>query len=293
MSRELLAIRRWKWASPLATAVFGIVAVSHLSVAHGPTRVSIEELTRRIGSDPGSAEHYLERGELHRVDGDQRAAIRDFERAARLDPARAEVDLYRGRLALESGRYLEAEAALTRFVARRPGHALARALRARALARTGRWRRAAEDYSAAIALEAHPSPELYLERARVLADAGDEQLGQALRGLDAGIERLGEVATLDLYAIELELRRGECDGALRRLDRIASHAARKDPWLARRGEILEGAGRDREAREAYRRALDALEAVGGPRRHARATTLREARLRGALARLEPGLEASP
>jgi tetratricopeptide (TPR) repeat protein len=291
MLRKLLAMLHWELVSPLATVAFGVVAVPHLCGAHGPTRASIEELTRRIRSDSGSAELYLQRGELYRVDRDEEAALRDFERAARLDPTRAEVDLYRGRLALESGRYRDAEAALSRFLAGRPGHALARALRARASARSGRWQHAAEDYSAAIALEANPSPELYLERARVLAEAGDDQLGEALRSLDAGIERLGDVVTLDLYAIELELRRGDCDGALRRLDRIASHAARQDPWLARRGEILEAAGREREAREAYRGALEALEAVGGPRRHTPATTEREARLRGALARLEPGLEA--
>lgn len=284
---------RRRWALAAAAALLGLLALPQLGRAHAPTAAAIEALTKRIHAEPGRAELYLERGELYRVDRDEASAARDFEHAARLDPERPEVDLYRGRLALEAGRSAEAEVALSRFLARVPRHALARALRARAFARLGRSLRAAEDYSAAIALQASPSPELYLERARALAQAGDRHLAEALRGLDAGLARLGDVTTLDLYAIELELRRGDCDAALARLDRIASHAARQDPWLARRGEILEGAGRKPEAREAYRRALEALEQVAGSRRHTRATAEREAQLRRALARLGPEAEASP
>jgi len=282
--RRLLAAGAW---------LLGLVALPQLGRAHAPAADAIAELTQRIRSEPEQAELYLERGELYRVDGNQLSAAQDFERAARLDPARPEVDLYRGRLALDADRYADAEVALSRFLARVPGHTLARALRARAFARLGRGLRAAEEYSAAIALQASPSPELYLERAQALVSDGDRHLAEALRGLDAGLARLGDVTTLDLYAIELELQRGDCDAALARLDRIASHAARQDAWLARRGEILEGAGRKAEAREAYRRALEALEQVAAPRRHTRATAERETSLRSALARLGAEAELRP
>ena len=83
----------------------------------------------------------------------------------------------------------------------------------------------------------------------------------ALRGLDEGVKRLGPLVTLQLYAMDLALARQNFDDALRRLETISAQSARKEKWLARRGEILIRAGRRDEAKQAYAAALLAIGAL--------------------------------
>jgi predicted Zn-dependent protease len=131
-------------------------------------------------------------------------------------------------------------------------------------------------------------------RARPHASLGDARLDEAIRGLDAGIARLGDPVALELYAIDLELRRGRTDAALARLDRIARRSPRKEAWLAQRGGILERAGRMEEAREAYKGARGAIGVLPPSRRSTRATARLEMEIAAALARLGaagPGREA--
>ena len=145
-----------------------------------------------------------------------------------------------------------------------------------------------EASSARIA-EAPNQAALYLERAKALAAAGDSRIDEALGGLDEGIERLGPIVTLALYAVELELRKNRYDAALKRLDAVMSQSARKERWLLRRGEILEEAGRIDEAREAYTRALEAIETISAHRRSTRAVEEIELKVRTSLVRLAQGI----
>jgi predicted negative regulator of RcsB-dependent stress response len=105
-----------------------------------------------------------------------------------------------------------------------------------------------------------------------------------LRGLDEGIDKLGPLVTLQLYAIELELRRRQWAGALSRLDLIAAQSERKEQWLARRGEILTLAGRHEQARAAFASALNAIDSLPPHARSLKATSALEQQVRAALAR---------
>lgn len=258
--------------------------------AHGAIHEQIEALTRRIEKDPGNTDLYLRRAELLRVHRDWQAALADYDEAAHLDPTGVNVDFYRGRTLLEADRPAAARDALDRFLSRQPDHGEALASRARANVRLGERRAAARDFSAAIAQLRTPNPDLYVERARALADGGERD--EAIRGLDEGIDLLGPLVTLELAAIDLDLSAGRFDSALARLDRVAAPARRKEQWLARRGEVLLQAGRPAEARQAFAAALGALEALPPPLRGVRATTRLEARLRALLAEgaVTPGKE---
>jgi tetratricopeptide (TPR) repeat protein len=263
--------------------------------AHPDLDWQISQMTTRIEADPRDAQLYLQRGELHRQHRDWSAAEADFLRARALQPDLAVVDFHIGQLKLDADLPKKAKQALDRFLAKEPDHARALVARARALARLGQPLAAVRDYDRA--LQAHgkdhrPEPTYYLERARALADAGPEHLDTAVKGLDEGLERLGQPVTLQLYAIELELERGRHDAALARLDRIASRANRQESWLVRRGEILESAGRTVEARGAYAAALDALEKLSVSRRGSRAMQRLQAQAVAALERLDASASES-
>lgn len=251
-------------------------------LAHGDLHLQIEEATRRIAQAPTNAELYLRRGELHRAHQDWDAAQADYDRTLSLNPKLAIVDLARGKMFLEANWPLSAIVALDRFLAGHTNHIDALITRARALVKLGKRLEAAGDYDQAIACAARPQPEIFLERSQALTTEGSAYFGQALSGLDAGMQKLGPLVTLQLFAIDLELKQKHFDGALARLERVAAQNPRKETWLARRGEILQEAGRLKEASDAYRAALKAMAELPPSRRQVPAMVELEKRIRHAL-----------
>jgi tetratricopeptide (TPR) repeat protein len=187
---------------------------------------------------------------------------------------------------LEAGRPKPARGFLDSYLEARPNDAAANAARGRALAEMGKHLAAVEDFDRAIAHSQgdHNMPELYLERARALVAAGPQHLNRAIAGLDEGLERLGEPVTLQLYAIDLEVEGRRYDSALKRLDLLASRAARQEPWLMRKGAVLEAAGRREDALKVYRKALEAVESLPQNRRGSKAVSRLESEARAAIER---------
>jgi tetratricopeptide (TPR) repeat protein len=258
-----------------------------LALGHGEVHKQIAEVSRQIAKDRGNAELYLKRGELHRVHRDWNAALADYVRALKLAPALIEVEFCRGRMWLEANRPRQARLALDRFLARRPDHPEALVTRARTLEKLGRHAAAAADYTRAIALLPRPKPDYYLERAsaQVAADAAHPDV--AVRGLDEGIQRLGPLVTLQLAAIELELKQQRWEAALARLDQLAAQSPRQEMWLHRRGKILQQAGRVGEAQAAFTASLKAIESLPPRLRQTRAMMDLEKQVRSALAAQPP------
>jgi tetratricopeptide (TPR) repeat protein len=264
------------WIALSITALsFPVVAT-----AHGPLHEQIVRLSKEIEQFPDRADLYIQRGELHRHHQDWNAALADYDNANRLEPKLAMADLCRGKLFLDAGEPKQAKAALDRFLTNAPNDAEGFLTRGRALAQMGAHSLAAEDFSSAIQNVETPQPEYYYERSQALVAAG--RLMEALHGVDEGIRRLGEIVTLQLCAIDLEIRMQFYDGALARLEKVAAQSPRKEKWLARRGEILLMAGRHEEARRAFRAALLEIETLPSSRRNAKAVVDLEKRVRAAL-----------
>ena len=249
--------------------------------AHEGLHEQIAAITTRIKRDPKNASLYLQRGELYRLHRDWARAAADYDRAERLQPALKIVELARGKMLFESGKLQRAKVMLDSFLSQQPGHYDGLIARARVLAKLGARSAAAKDFTRALSMASVPEPELYLERARVLASDA-QGISEALHGLDEGIDKLGPLVTLQLAAIDLELRQKNYDAALIRLDQIAAQSERKEAWLVRRGEILKLAGRDEEARAAFNAALVAIESLPPAHRQNRSVTALELRARSAL-----------
>ena len=265
----------------LCLGVFVVFLLPFPASAHEGLPEQIAAITAKIKRDPKNASLYLQRGELYRLHGKWNRADADYQHALRLQPALSIVNLARGNMLLESRRYRQAKVALDRFLSQQPEHVEAYISRARVLAKLGARQDAARDYTKALDLTSNPEPELYIERAKVLA-ADERYLQDALRGLDDGIVRFGPLVTLQLAAIDLEMRRGDYDAALKRLDLITAQSERKETWLVRRGEILNAAGRNEEARAAFNAALVAIESLPPHRRQSRTITTLQLRARAAL-----------
>jgi tetratricopeptide (TPR) repeat protein len=204
-----------------------------------------------------------------------------------LDPALQEVQLGRGKLLVAQGKFAEAKPWLDRFIASSPSHVDALATRARLEVKRERPLAAAEDYARILDLSRKAEPEYYLEYARALEAAGPEHIGRALAVLDGGIKALGPIPTLTLLAIDLEVARKDFDGALARVEQISAASKRKEPWLERRGDILQQAGRSAEARSAYVAALSEVRDLPARVRTRKATIDLENRLRAKIGPAAP------
>jgi predicted Zn-dependent protease len=290
----LIAIRpqtviEWQSMKIAQRLLAALLAAMPLSIlAHGDLHIQIQEVTRQIEKEPRNPDLYLKRGELHRAHQEWDAAQADYDHAFALNPKLTVVNLARGRMFLEANWPISAKVALDRFLAVYTNHVEGLVARARTLVKLDQRLAAARDYTAAINHSAEPRPELYLERAQALTSEGGGHLDEALQGLDEGIKKLGPLVTLQLYAIDVEIKQKRFDGALSRLDRIAAQSPRKETWLARRGEILQQAGRKEEAREAFQAALAAMDKLPPARRNVPAMAELEKRLQQALDALNSG-----
>ena len=265
-------------------AIVASIAGGRIAWAHDGLAARIAALSAQIAQSPSSPSLYITRAELYRENRQWTDALADLERAERIDPTIAISNLVRAHVNLDRRNWQAAVDAASRFLARQPDHADAHVIRARAYARLGRRQPAAADFTSALAVRA--LPDIYIERARVQAQGSHASLEQAVQGLDEGIGRLGAIVTLELEAIDLELRLSRHDAALARLDRVTTRAPRKDSWLARRGAILERAGRPDQALAAYRAALDALSRQSERIQQTRASVTLAAELRADIDRLD-------
>ena len=259
------------------------VAAPGSADAQNEVSARIQALDRQIEKEPRNAELYARRGDLRRAQAEYDAAQADFDRALALNPKlAAALDLARGRLFLDANWPLSAKTALDRFLSQSPDHFEALIYRARALVKLEQRLAAAQDYTRALARANKPPPEVYLERAQSLMGAGAPHYQEALRGIEEGLRRLGPLITLQLYAIDLEVKLKQYDAALARLERVSASSPRKETWLARRGEILRDAGRAGEARQAFQAALAAIAQLPAAHRNTPAVAELEKRLKAAL-----------
>jgi tetratricopeptide (TPR) repeat protein len=261
-----------------------------IASAHDGLDAQIASVTAQIAADATRADLFVRRGELHRAARHWTEALADLDRAASLDPALSSVDLVRARVLLDAGRATDAVDSASRFLEHQPDHAGAVVVRARARARLGLVREADGDFAQALALQ--PLPELYIERARLLSRSGRTGMERAVQALDEGVARLGPIVTLELEAIGFDVRLKRYDAALARVERAGAQTTRKEEWLARRGAILERAGRADEAREAYQAALTAISTLPSWTQATPASAALRTRLQNDLRRLAINIHSS-
>lgn len=235
--------------------------------AHDGIPEQILSVSAEIAAEPGRADLYVRRADLRRQLSKFDEAERDLQVATRLAPEAGALDLVAARLARDQQHPDAAMEAASRYLAREPNHVEALLILGRAAGALHQRRNAVTALSRALALQ--PNPDVFIERATLLAEAG--ALAEAVEGLDDGIRRLGPLVTLELAAIDLDRQLRRFDSAIARVDRMASGTARTEPWLARRGVLLEDAGRPDEALASYRAALAAIDTLLPARRSTRAT----------------------
>ena len=256
--------------------------------AHPEIETQLAHVTGEIARSPDSAELYLKRGQLHRVHRDWPKALVDFHQAAKLDPALHHVDRAIGRLYLESDKTEKALAQLEQFLKRQSGDPKGLILRGRAHAKLGAPLKAGADFDTALPELRRPTPALFIERAEILIAAGEQHRARALEGITEGIERLGDLYTLQRFAANLEIDAGKPEAALQRARQLAAKSSGQLNWQIFEAELLASLDRTDEARAAYGKALKKIASLPPHRRKTLTVANTEKAARAALAKLRAG-----
>jgi tetratricopeptide (TPR) repeat protein len=233
------------------------------ALAHPVVDEHLRVLNEKIAAEPDNARLYISRGNVHLDDRETTEALENFDRALELDPALTVAHFLRAQALLVEGRPALAATAARRFVELEPETAKGWKTLARATAaEAAEARRAVPEESLAafdrfFALATDPRPDDFLERAALQRRAGRSEA--AIRGLEAGVARLGALTALLLEALEIERERGALESALGYARRLVESSPQVERWLLESARLEAALGRKAEARASLERARSALE----------------------------------
>lgn len=276
--------------SPSVLALAASIAFVPAVHAHEPD-ARIEEISAALAEEPtpsGSTRARLlaKRAELTLEAGGELAdALVDVEAAVLADPGDPALEALRARTYLEAGEPSFAATLLAGLASGGEVDPALWSLYGRAAMEAGEPALAADALVRSIDATPRPAARAYVALSAARAAAGDAD--GARTALDRGEARLGPVVGLIDAQVELELRRGRPEEALRCFDRHDEAMRRAPGAHARRGQLLHAAGRDADAAEEGRLGLAALDSLPDARRRAPALREADAALRD-LRALAPG-----
>jgi tetratricopeptide (TPR) repeat protein len=254
--------------------------------AHGGYHEEIRRTDEQLATSPDNAELWFHRGFLNSQHGDWQQSLLDLEKVGRLAPGKFPVDLVRGQALAAGGQLEAARTVLTDFITSRPEVPEALSSRARVCMKLGNTDDAVADFKAALQKSKQPEPDLFVDTADALIAQRHPE--EAVKVLQDGMAKLGDLASLAIKALELQQTLGLYDGALSSVAVMQKSAPRPEPWMARRASILAKAGRLDEARTAWQALADHLAKLPNLERGSHAMSVLAEESQKALAELNPG-----
>ena len=227
--------------------------------AHGAYHEELQRVNEQLDASPNDGRLWYQRAWIGFLHGDWQLSLTDLEKAERLAPGQLPYDFVRGQALAAGGRYEAAKTVLDDFIKANPEHGPATAMRARVLEKLGRPDDSLKDFRAALHKKPEPEPDLYQEAAEAFAARGLND--DAVAVLQNGLERLGNIPSLLLKALDVEVVTRRFDAALLRVDAMQKAAPRPEPWMAKRASLLAQAGRTAESAAAWRALREHIAAL--------------------------------
>jgi tetratricopeptide (TPR) repeat protein len=206
----------------------------------------IQMLSYKIEKNPKNLVLRLQRALAYMENNQPEMALADVRWAeSRGDPA--EAAYIHGVLLFRQQQYTEARPYFDRYLRAFPTHWSALSYRARLLRDSGEAQLALADYETLIKVNDTLDPGYYLSAARLMAALPQRGVDEALSLLDRRIAERGQVSSLQRYAIDLETRRGNYQGAIERMALLDEKLRATPQWQLEVAEQLLLAGRTDEA----------------------------------------------
>jgi len=275
-----------------AGALLGLSAfwMAAPAAAHPGLHEQAQIVEAELAKAPEDPERHISMGRILGEKKDWDAALASYALAEKLGAPHARIAVLQGAAYLDAGWPHMARERFEQALAAEPGDPVAHLGRARAWMKLEHPEKAVADFEVVLRTIPSLQPGYVLEYRDALRAAG--RADEAIGVLDVGMKRLGVVPSLQLAAIDAQVDAQRYDDALRRLDLLLDTSPGHPLWTARRGEILERAGRTEEARLAYVDALETIQLRTASRRARRLDEL-EDEVRAAIARNTDTQEARP
>lgn len=274
----------------LRAAVAGLVLAASLTAAgahaHGLVHARIQALSGQIAKQSRDGSLYVKRARLWLDEAHYHRAVRDLRKALSVDPTLHAAWYFLGKAEFLLGRLARAQAAAERFVERLSddntgGQARGHLLLGQVLARRGQAGAAVRHLGRSIAVSRQPRPQHALELCELLVQL--DRAAEAVQMLDGVAARIGDAATLQQRAAQLEAKLGKPEAALRRVEALIKASPMPASWLLEKARLLRTMQRPAEARLAAAQGLHALHRLPPERRRSSAVRQQESALQ-ALAR---------
>ncbi len=253
-SQNLLVAAGRQFGLAIRIALCGaiLVAMPKVCAAHPGLHHDIERVSAFLVDDPDCSELYLQRAYYHRLEGDLFAALSDLHRACQLDPADSTIALETAQTLSEMGEFSLAMDQINQFFVGGGSSARGYVVRARLQIQKGDFDGAIRDFNSA--LELKPDVELYVERGELQERL--ERWNDAAAGYREGLIKTEGAHVLNAALIRTEIARAQYDAALAIIEEEIQKAAVPAEWKLQKAEVLKAAGRNTEATEVLRQALD-------------------------------------
>ncbi len=235
-----------------------------LVYAHGGYHVEVELLNERLAQNPTDPDLHYRLALAHASHDEWRLLLDSVDQLETYGGEAYPLAYLRGRAWNIAKRYDPALKELNAFIKQHPKHAHAHSERGLTFYRTHRYASAVTDFRRAIDLKAKPALEDFT--ALALAQHAAGQASEATATMDEGLTALGPSPALLGVAIDIETENAAWNPLLRRIDAMQSVAPAPEPWMLRRAQVLESAGRPEEARKAWQALLGHLEGLPFERR---------------------------
>jgi len=219
---------------------------------------AIKQLNQVIQTRPDDAAVYLERGERYRDDSEYRLALIDFNTAERLNPDLPTIDLARAKVYNDINRHELTEEYLLRFLRLKPHNLKALRLLVGLYIKRERYQEADAIYARILDTFAEPALSFYFLRSQNRESYGD--LAGALAVIEAAIQAAGWQPMLENKAIDCEIKLGQHQAAIQRLDRLVERDGKRQyRYYQKKAEILLLLDDPAAARKNFVLALTALD----------------------------------
>jgi predicted Zn-dependent protease len=255
----------------------GSIAVAQ---AHGTHMGLMSMIDEKIAKEPNNGEFWCKRALLLYEHEDWAEVLVSLDQAEKLAPGKFPVLLWKGKALDQQGKLAEGKFALDAFLEKNPNHPGGLASRARIELKLGLQDHAITDFRAALKNEQHVEPDLVQEVAQALVN--NDMVDESINLLELSLEQLGNVPSLQIKIVEVEVSAGRYDSALSRVATVQSMAIRPELWMEKRASILAQAGRIAESRVAWEALTDHLDRLPAAEKSSHAMTLFSERAHQAL-----------
>ena len=213
----------------IAAAAFIALASSESVQEHAGDHHTLAELDAIIKESQKEAALLVARGALYSRVGQWGKAERDLRLAETLG-SKEDVAFEFGQLYYRRGDQQKALGYIETYIGAYPNYPPAFLLRARVAGEAKQFDLANESYDTYFGLSPDPQPGEYLAAARLLASTKPAGINSALALLDMAISKLGLNPQLQRYAMQLELRRDDTEGALDRWYSLEDQLGKTPEW---------------------------------------------------------------